>query len=327
MSKIALLVGINYYGTTAELRGCINDTININNYLINNLSFDNKNIYRLTDNNGINTPDKINPTKMNIINHLNLIVKRIKNENITHFFIFYSGHGSNVYDLNGDEKDNMDEILIPVDYNLGNIIKDDELNNIIGNIPNDCKIFGIFDCCNSGTILDLKYKYISKKNNLIENNNNKLNKHNNICMISGCKDDQTSADFYNNNTKRFAGALTTSFLYCCKKLKYNNITFINLINKMRKYLKKNNFTQIPQITSNKLINNNTFFIKNNDLLIQYTPPPPPPPKPTQSKPPTKPSQSKPTTKPRRKLRFRNRREYLLYLRYLWLRKNRYKYRR
>ena len=37
MTKIALLIGINYYGTSAELRGCINDVNNINNYLISYL--------------------------------------------------------------------------------------------------------------------------------------------------------------------------------------------------------------------------------------------------------------------------------------------------
>ena len=67
------------------------------------------------------------------------------------------------------------------------------MNNIISKIPQRCKIFGLFDCCNSGSILDLKYRFKSIKNNFIENRSNNVN-HNNICMISGCRDDQTSAD-------------------------------------------------------------------------------------------------------------------------------------
>ena len=88
-------------------------------------------------------------------------------------------------------------------------------------------------------------------------------------MISGCKDNQTSADYYNRNTRKYAGALTTSFLESIKKSNYNNITFYKLINDMRIYLSKNNFTQTPQISSNKKINNNSYYIKNNTLLVQY----------------------------------------------------------
>jgi len=322
MTKIALLIGINYYGTSAELRGCINDVNNINNYLISYLSYNNNNIYKLTDNNGENTNISTIPTKQNIINSLNIIINRIKNENdITELFLFYSGHGSNVYDLNGDEKDSMDEVLIPVDYKNGNIITDDELNKIISNIPSKCKMFGLFDCCNSGSMLDLKYLFKSIKYNSIENKSNNLIEHNNIFMVSGCKDNQTSADFYNNVTNKFAGALTTSFLNSCKKLNYNNITFIKLIQYMRSYLKNNNFTQIPQITSNKQINDKSYYIKDNKLLIQYVQPPPPPPKPSPPKP------SPPKNKPR-KIRFRNRGEYLKYLKYLrylrYLRNRRYR---
>ena len=141
----------------------------------------------------------------------------------------------------------MDEILIPVDYNKGNIIKDDELNNIISKIPQKCKIFGLFDCCNSGSILDLKYKFKNIKSNSIENNSNNLINHNNICMISGCRDNQTSADFYNNRTNKFGGALTTSFLNSCVKLKHNNITFVKLIENMRYYLKKDDLLKYHKL--------------------------------------------------------------------------------
>ena len=206
----------------------------------------------------------------------------------------------------------MDEVLIPVDYRSGNIIRDDELNKLIAQIPTKCKIFGLFDCCNSGTILDLKYLLKSPKNNSIENTTNSINTEQNIFMISGCKDNQTSADFFNSATNKFAGALTTAFLNTSTKLKHNNITFYTLLNNMRIYLKNNKFTQIPQICSNKKINEHTYYRKNNNLLVQYTPPPPPKPsKPSNSSKPSKPS--KPNLLRRR---FRNRYEYLMYIRYL-----------
>lgn len=299
MSKIALLVGINYFGTESELNGCLNDIKTINKYLIEKLKFKDENIIKLTDD---NQNYDLQPTKNNILNNLNNIIKKIKENNIEEFFLFYSGHGSSINDTNGDERDGKDEILIPVDYMMGNIIKDDDINNILENIPEKCKVFGLFDCCNSGTIMDLKYLFKANKNNVIENNLNNLDKKNNIIMISGCRDDQTSADFFNRNRNQYAGALTTSFINSCDKLKNDNIKFSHLLYLMRLYLKNGKFTQIPQISSNKKLDNNSFYVKNSKMLIQYKPP---------TKPPTP---QKPQTTRRR--RFKNRRQYILYLRRL-----------
>ena len=295
MSKIALLIGINYFGTTSELNGCINDVNTMNNYLRQKLSF--RNIIKLTDD-SIN--QKLQPTKNNILNKLNEIVNNIKQNNINEFFIFYSGHGSYTTDLNGDERDGRDEVLIPVDYMNGNIITDDDINDILKKIPEKCKVFGLFDCCNSGTIMDLKYLFKANKKNIIENKLNTLSNKKNIIMISGCKDDQTSADFFDKNRGQYGGALTTAFIYGCNKLKNKNIRFSHLLYIMRSYLKRGRFTQIPQISSNKKLNNNSFYIKNGQIIIQYSPPP------------------KKNTQKRR--RFRNRREYIRYVRrFLYLR--------
>jgi hypothetical protein len=148
----------------------------------------------------------------------------------------------------------------------------------------------------------LKYLLQSINNTTIENNKTKIINPN-VYLISGCKDDQVSADYFNVNTNQFAGALTTSFLHTVNQHNHDNITFYSLITNMNKYLKRNNFTQIPQVSSNFNINNNSYYRKNNNLLVQYSPPP------VNNE--TKPQKN---NKPRK--RFRNRREYLLYLRYI-----------
>ena len=88
MTKIGLLIGINYFGTNAELRGCINDVTNINNYLTSVLSYDNENIYKLTDNNGINTNSETIPTKKNIIDNLNKLLIELKLKILLNYFYF-----------------------------------------------------------------------------------------------------------------------------------------------------------------------------------------------------------------------------------------------
>ena len=58
--RTAFLVGINYTGTINELYGCINDTKNVRDLLINKYNF--TNVTLLND----ETSDK--PTKQNILN-------------------------------------------------------------------------------------------------------------------------------------------------------------------------------------------------------------------------------------------------------------------
>ena len=68
--------------------------------------------------------------------------------------IFFSGHGSYVYDRNGDESDGYDEVLIPYDCNpndISTVIVDDEFNQWIDKLPTK-KVLAIVDSCYSGTV-------------------------------------------------------------------------------------------------------------------------------------------------------------------------------
>ena len=92
--KRGLLVGINYIGTDLELRGCVNDVRNVNNFLLS-IGYLQKNIRRLTD----NTIQK--PTKQNITTNL---INMINNANTgDELFFLYSGHGTQITDTSGDE--------------------------------------------------------------------------------------------------------------------------------------------------------------------------------------------------------------------------------
>ena len=67
MNKRALLVGMNYYNTSAELKGCLNDVWNIRNMLVSNYGFLRENIYILTDSPYRREPQ---PTRDNIVRAL-----------------------------------------------------------------------------------------------------------------------------------------------------------------------------------------------------------------------------------------------------------------
>jgi len=196
--KSALLIGITYPGTPNKLYGCINDVNNMTSLLVSNGY---SNITKLIDSDPL-----LMPTRNRIIEEL----KNIVSTNSSELFIFYSGHGSRVKDVNKDEEGGMDSVIVPCDFKTKGFIVDDELLSIIKNIR--CKCTLLFDSCNSGTVCDLPFSYNYVKDNTFSLKRNKFNSitNPNIYMISSCKDNQYSEDTYQNNT--YGGAFTTAFL-------------------------------------------------------------------------------------------------------------------
>ena len=243
----ALMVGINYKNTQSELRGCINDVNSLKNYFNKTQKLNDNDICTLTDD------TRLKPTRQNILEKYKELLENAKEGDIIYFT--YSGHGSYTLDKSGDELDGKDELLVSIDHKG---ISDDELKKIAATYLKDgVTLFVLLDCCHSGTLLDLKYNYLSKNdfNEVIINNRNEESK-SNIYFISGCRDEQTSADAYIN--RKFQGAMTWSFLETLKSK--SGLSWKEMLLKMRELL-KNHFTQVPQFSSGKSIdiNSKTIF--------------------------------------------------------------------
>ena len=236
VNKNALLIGCNYIGTQNELSGCINDVVNIQNKLKNQYGFNN--ILIMSD----DTSKK--PTKANILDEIkNLLTNSNSGDKL---FLAFSGHGTTMKDIAGDEKDGLDELFVPIDFNC---ISDDEIKLLINNnLKKDVTLFALFDCCHSGTILDLRYQYFDSENYDNSTENAKETETiGNVIMISGCRDNQTSADAYINS--KYQGAMTWAFLDTVNK--NPNLTWKELITTMRSSLKTTKYEQIPQLSSGK----------------------------------------------------------------------------
>jgi hypothetical protein len=246
--KCGLLIGINYNNTQNQLLGCINDTNNVKNILQQQFAYNN--FIFLTD------FTETKPTKKNIINSLtNLLVNSRKGDSL---FFLYSGHGTCTIDLNNDETDGQDEMIVPLDgVSISTCISDDELSTIVKtNLKEGVKLFMLFDSCFSGTVMDLRYNFGEDINN--PNINTKVSETiSQVIMISGCKDSQTSADaFVNyNGQNTYSGAMTFSFIKTIQELG-TKISFKTLLENMRKILKENGYSQIPQLSSGTLIDIN-----------------------------------------------------------------------
>jgi regulator of RNase E activity RraB len=138
--KSALYVGINAYGHGSDLSGCVNDA---NDWaeILRTRGYD------ITSSDVITDADA---TKANIVAGLKEKIGRLKRGDA---FIFqYSGHGTYVPDVNGDEVDGRDEAICPIDIFNGQYILDDELYDIFSERAVGSKVVFISDSCHSGTV-------------------------------------------------------------------------------------------------------------------------------------------------------------------------------
>lgn len=244
-NKKALLIGINYTGTSNELYGCINDTISVKER-ISQQGFND--ITVITD----LTAKKA--TRNNILEEFKKLLINCQAGDL--LFFAYSGHGSYAIDRNGDETDGRDELIVSCDLQG---VLDDELKALIQTyLKPNVTLFALFDSCFSGSVLDLKYQFMDSLNydNFTENSK-QLETPGNVFMISGCTDNQTSADAVFGG--KAAGAMTWSLL---ESLKQNpNVNWRQLVKTMRDLLKTSEFTQIPQFSSGNFVDiDNQIFI-------------------------------------------------------------------
>jgi hypothetical protein len=259
--KKALLIGINYTSTPdVQLNGCIDDVVNMRNTLIDAYDYESANIILLRDD---ELRSAYQPTRDNIINNLKSLV--VQSGKLSELWIHYSGHGSQIRDTNRDETSGYDSMIIPSDFERKGFILDDELLSIIQNIK--CKAILMFDSCNSGTICDLpwSFEYKNPSNYLKTKNNNVVIQNPNIYMLSGCKDNQTSADAYNNDSQRYVGAFTNA-LITALRMNRHNVPFLILYRDVCNYLTANKFTQIPIMSCSTQTPNHT-FIRATQLTI------------------------------------------------------------
>lgn len=253
LDRFLLQIAINYTGSSAQLGGCINDADNLQKMFRSKYGFVDESIARLDD----TTPKR--PTYKNIMSALAWLVELShENEELKTIVITYSGHGAQVRDDSGDERDKKDEVLVPIDYEESGLITDDDLHHIIALFPARVKLLMFVDACHSESAVDLPFKYRGGEKNVWINRESVV-KCQCIC-ISGCRDDQTAADAYDlENSGTYNGAKTTALLKAFEAHDYC-ISFFQLLKFMYRYLRKHKFDQRPQITSTMRLGYSSMFL-------------------------------------------------------------------
>lgn len=219
--KYALLIGANYYNDpSSRLQGCIDDIVGMKTLLVNNYGYLPANITMLRD----DTNDRrIKPTRINIMQAMETIVNR--SGNASEIWVHFSGHGATVVKRIGKNISREANCIVPIDwfnyYGNTGLIKDNELYSIFS--KSKCPTMILMDSCFSGGVCNLQYdiEYIQDNSfNTIRTRGTVLaNK--NIYQFGGSKQNQTSADFYDQDDQQFEGAFTDAFLDCLRDASYN----------------------------------------------------------------------------------------------------------
>jgi len=253
--KKCLLIGINYIDDpNNRLNGCINDVKNIKDQ-ITKFYPNCKNFRSLTD----DSKDLLlKPSRKNIIDGISWLVKDLKKGDNVYFH--YSGHGGLMKDYNGDETTGQDSCIYPINNGRIECILDDELKILLANkIPVGCKCFVVLDCCHSGSGLDLRFNINAPNYGTVTiTQNDKCSKTNgSVIFLSGCEDTQTSADTVNKKGLP-SGALTNALIDTWNTYGID-IKFKYLLWDIRKILKTQGYTQIPQLNCGNNIDINDVF--------------------------------------------------------------------
>ena len=136
-NKFALCVGINNYpGTASDLSGCVNDAED----WAAELTSRGFAVQKLIDSKA---------TKANITNGVRGLLEQAGSGDVVVFT--YSGHGTWLPDLDGDELDKRDEALCPHDVKSGPLV-DDELYDIFTTRARGTRLVFLSDSCHSGTV-------------------------------------------------------------------------------------------------------------------------------------------------------------------------------
>lgn len=273
MSK-AFLVGINYKGSIHSLNGCINDANSMRNILIGFYGYDPENILIMTDDTEYKPTREMifagwkwllsGASRSQFLPNNNSIYDPITLDCKT-FVFHYSGHGSQLPDdETGEESDGKDETLCPLDFEKSDMIRDDDIKTMLTmKVPSQSRLISIIDACHSSTVFDQNWTYIPHNiTNYHFEGHVKINGYPDtdaeIITISGCRDDQTSADIYYNLKSQ--GALTCALLATLMS-RYENISYCDLIYEIFSFIRRKNLSnQVPCIS----------FGKNMDMSKPFT---------------------------------------------------------
>lgn len=240
---IALLFAINNYPSgTDDLNGCLNDQRDIISLLTVTYGMDKFELRAFRDR---------EVTRLRMITEISAAIADLGPEDT--LLVHYSGHGTQVYDTDGDEGDGYDEALWLWDSDRNGPLTDDDLSLCLRKIQRG-KVVLAFDSCYSGTVtrgvmmgvtqnrfhpvLPIRHTAARRLTQLrAESKQAGIG----WLAFAGCGEEQTCADAYFNG--RANGAFTYYWLHAFSP----ELTYGAWYKQTRVLLPNKNFEQIPEV--------------------------------------------------------------------------------
>lgn len=261
--KKALLVGINYSGHPDRgfrLKWGVFDAYEMARFLHESCGFERSDMQILTD----NQPGSL-PTKANILAAMRWLIKGAQPGDS--LFFYFSGHATQVKDLDGDDLDGLDECMCAMDYmcdrrflpspDTPGIIVDDDINRImVQPLPQGCRLTAVLDCCHSGTLLDLPFIYDSRGILKLPNNPDIVEQKSSLAdviSLSACKDWENAFE-----VPAEGGALRKAFIEFMTS-SGSRRTCYDVIRSLLAYMGASGLRQQPQLSSSHGIDINQRF--------------------------------------------------------------------
>ncbi|WIA18041.1 hypothetical protein OEZ85_009523 [Tetradesmus obliquus] len=162
-AKKALLIGCSYPGSDSALRGPGYDVSCMQALLASALGFPANSIRVLRDDSESSNSSSSSgmPSQAAILQELDWLVSGAAQG--SNLFLFFSGHGYKARDPTGEEADRLDECILPTDWQQhdgsSGYIRDGQLAQLLlQRLPEGAVLHTLFDCCFSGTLMDLPYE-------------------------------------------------------------------------------------------------------------------------------------------------------------------------
>jgi len=268
--KRALLIGINDYISQPKLSGCVNDIEDAADYLVDRQKFAMSDIRLLADTRA--TADAIRE-------RMEWLVNGVRAGDTV--YLHYSGHGT-LFPVR-DDAGNVTAVhgaICPVDFDWTepHAIFETELREFINRTPKEAEFIFVSDSCHSGNLtrelrpgrpapkfkprglnppLDIKWRLrTAEKLGIVPTT---LEAHDNCGFISGCKEEQTSADAEFNG--RSNGALTY-FLLQNLNGDGGAVPLENLVPELVQALDEAGYNQEPQVHGPDAVVSRGFLLLN-----------------------------------------------------------------
>ncbi|KAG1845679.1 WD40-repeat-containing domain protein [Suillus subalutaceus] len=147
----ALIVAVDKVTGFPNLPRAHVDALRMRDFLVKSRDYLPENITIMMHHKSISP--KLYPSRANILREIDLMVRCTSPHD--HLFFYYTGHGDQVTCKHNTESDGKDEAIIT--YTGKHIIDNVLKKHLVDPLPSGAKLFALWDCTHSHTILDLEH--------------------------------------------------------------------------------------------------------------------------------------------------------------------------